>query len=288
MARRRKKAKKAEKEKEKEKGQAEKEEKGNKEDKKGKTNFNTTLTMQKHVVAVKARVHATAKPGMPVPYVDAKGGLMKAVSAGEQRRRDTEAAQAVRDAVRSSQASKKRKLFAGPGASLVPSAHFEIVNFKHADTVVVDNLAVRAFDDATLCASLWGKALCDNEWVRCGGKHGTCFQHVECGGMDQPSRQIYLSPAFERDRKALSDQLVKAATAHDLRDIRRPDGKKLTKPIFRVIGGAPPDVGPVAVRCFYVVSEAEFKTECAKKRRRITIVSVEGLAFELGAGATRL
>ena len=215
---------------------------------------------------------------------------MKAVSAGEQRRRDTEAAQAVRDAVRSSQASKKRKLFAGPGAPLVPSAHFEIVNhFRHADTVVVDNLAVRAFDDATLCASLWGKALCDNEWVRCGGKHGTCFQHVKCGGMDQPSRQIYLSPAFERDRKALSDQLVKAATAHDLRDIRGPDGKKVKKPIFRVIGGAPPDAGlPVAVSCFYAVSEDELKTESAKRRRLIKIVGVEGLAFELGAGATRV
>ena len=86
----------------------------------------------------------------------------------------------------------------------------------------------------------------------------------------------------------LSHQLVKAATAHDLRDIYRPDGKKVKKPIFRVIGGAPPDAGPVAVRCFYAVSEAEFKTEWAKKRRRITIVSVEGLAFELGAGATRL
>ena len=88
---------------------------------------------------------------MPVPYVDAKGNLMRAVSAGEQRRRDNEAAQAVRDRVSSSQASKKRKLYAGPGASLVTSARFEIVeHFKDADVVVVDNLAVRTRDDATL------------------------------------------------------------------------------------------------------------------------------------------
>ena len=149
---------------------------------------------------------------------------------------------------------------------MVPSADFEIeTSFRHADTVVVDNLAVRAFDDATLCASLWGKALCDNEWVRSGGTHGTCLQHAKCGGKDQPSLQIYMSAAFQRDRPVVSEDLFKAAAKHNAVDIRGPGGKKVKKPIFRVIVGTPPDVGPVAVRSLFAVFEAEFKRQ---KRRR--------------------
>ena len=135
---------------------------------------------------------------------------------------------------------------------------------------------------------MWGKALCDNEWARCGGTRGTCLQHVKCGGKDQPSLQIYMSAAFQRERPLVSKHLFNASAKHDACDIRGPGGKKVKKPIFRVIGGPAPDKGPAAVRTLFVVSEAELKTEMAKKRLRIVPVSVEGLALELGAGATRL
>ena len=118
--------------------------------------------------------------------------------------------------------------------------------------------------------------------------HGTCLQHVKCGGKDQPSLQIYKSAAFQRDRPVVSENPFKAAAKHNAVDIRGPGGKKVKKPIFRVLGGAAPDKGPAAVRSLFVVSEAELKTEMAKKRLRIVLVSVEGLALELGAGATRL
>ena len=171
----------------------------------------------------------------------------------------------------------------------MPSAGFEIVErFRDADTVVVDHLAVRTVADATLCASLWGKALCDNEWVRSGGTHGTCLQHVKCGGKDQPSLQIYMSAAFQRDHPVVSANLFKAAAKHNAVGIRGPGGQKVKTPIFRVLGGAAPDKGPVAVRSLFVVSEAELKTEMAKKRLRIVPVGVEGQALELGAGSTRL
>ena len=166
-------------------------------EKSGKRKADTVLDTQKKVAAEKARVHATAIAGRPVPYVDAQGFLMKEVSAGVKRRRDSEAAQVVRDEVSASRPAKIRKLYAGPGASLVTSTRFETVDhFKAADAVVVDNLAARTRDDAVLCASLWGKALCDNEWVKSGGERGTCFQYVKCGGKDRPPLQLYLSEAF--------------------------------------------------------------------------------------------
>ena len=276
-----KKAKDAKKEKKDKKGKKDKKAKKEEEDKKGKTN---AIAVQKKVLAVKARMHAIAKPGLPVPYVDAKGGLMHQVSAGEQRRRDSEAAQAARDKVTSS--AKRRKIYGGPGASLVPSTRFEVVgHFKDADVVVVDNLASRTRDDASLCASLWGKALCDNEWVRSGGTHGTCFKYA---GFGSQALQMYLSDAFQKERPVLSEHLHSASAKHDKRNIRGPDGKIVKKRMFRVIGGAAPDVGPVAVRTLFVVSEAELKTERAKKRKSVVPVSVEGLALELGAGAARL
>ena len=111
---------------------------------------------------------------------------------------------------------------------------------------------------------------------------------MKCGGKDQLSLQIYMSAAFQRDRPVVSENLLMAAAEHNSCDTRGPGGKKVNKPIFRVLGGAAPDKGSAAVRSLFVVSEAELKTEMAKKRLRMLPVSVEGLALELGAGATRL
>ena len=77
-----------------------------------------------------------------------------------------------------------------------------------------------------------------------------------------------------------------AAAHHDKHNSRGPNGKK--KPIFRVLGGKAPDVGPAGVKCLCVVPEAELNKEIAQKRRRVLPVSLEGLALELGAGAARL
>ena len=246
------------------------------------------LDTQKKVAAEKARVHATAIAGRPVPYVDAQGFLMKEVSAGVKRRRDSEAAQVVRDEVSASRPAKIRKLYAGPGASLVTSTRFETVDhFKAADAVVVDNLAARTCDDAVLCASLWGKALCDNEWFKSGGERGTCFQYVKCGGKDRRPLHIHLSEAFQKSRPVVSDHLLHAAAHHDKHNSPGPDGK-IKKPSFRVLGGKAPDRGQPGVKCLYVVPAAELKKEAAQKRRGVVPVSLEGLALELGAGAARL
>ena len=86
----------------------------------------------------------------------------------------------------------------------------------------------------------------------------------------------------------VSDHLLQAAAHHDKHNSRGPDGKKIKKPIFRVLGGKAPDVGPAGVKSLYVVPEAELKKEIAQKRRHVVPVSLEGLALELGAGAARL
>ena len=158
------------------------------EEEKPQTKTEKVIALQRKIAAKKAHFHATAVPGRPVPYVDAKGGVMKPVSAGEQRRRDNFAAGEQREAFVAN-LPKRRKFYEGPGAAIptviVPST------WKEADTVVVGNLAAHTYSDTALIARLYGKALCDNEWVKSMGSRGTCVQHLPV--RDRPSLRLLLS-----------------------------------------------------------------------------------------------
>jgi len=212
---------------------------------------------------------------------------MQPVSAGEKRRRANEAAEAKREAVIAATPNKKRKLHAGPGASEVMSTRFEREeHFKNADVVVVDNLAVRTYSEEALCARLYGKALCDSEWVRSNGLRGTCVQHLSV--RDRPPLCLYLSAEFQNERPAVSDHLTKVGAKWGQHSFRDPGGKKVTKTTLRVVGGKPPDSCGGPVKTVFVVTDAELKKEKKVKRRGVAVVSVEGLAIELGSGAVRV
>jgi len=239
------------------------------------------ILLQQKIARMKEAEDARAPAGVPVAYVDQKGGKMRPVSSTAQRLADAAVAAEKATALETRYGKferfmASRELLDKP--PLPPGSRW-VTEHKECQAIVVKNIASSFTSTWSWFARVFGGGLCDVDFAASGGARGKCVLHDAAYKRDA-AVIIYLSAAFCEAFGNVADILEKGG----IKAAAQP-GLKVTGRHLNVMRGAPPPKRFVGVRALYVCTRHEAVEERAKKRKTVTVLDIEGLAYELAPGA---